>query len=102
MVAGDEETARAAEAAGVPHIRPDCGPTPCLRPQFAAAAAILALGADVLLVAHGVELRGRGGVENMHSTDVQCPPPPYAPRVCMNIHPEEKEETLYHKGQQKQ
>ena len=32
---------------------------------------------------------GRGGIETMHSTDVESPPPP-PPRVCMSIHPEGK------------
>jgi hypothetical protein len=67
VVAGDEATAIAAAAAGVPHIRPDCGggDAPCHRPQFAAAASVLALGADVLLVSHGVKLRGPNPLRNV-------------------------------------
>ena len=32
----------------------------------------------------------RGGAKNKHSTDVESPPPPPTPRVCMSIHPERK------------
>ena len=32
-----------------------------------------------------VAARRRGVIENMHSTEVESPPPP--PRVCMSVHP---------------
>lgn len=69
VVAGDEATVAAAAAAGLPYIRPSScgggGGVPCRRPQFAAAAAVLALGADVLLVSHGVDLHGPNPLRNL-------------------------------------
>ena len=67
VVAPDAAAAAAAAAAGLPHVRPDCAGS-CVRPQFAAAAAILALGADVLLVGRGAVLRGPNPLRNVPET----------------------------------
>ena len=67
VVAPDAAAATAAAAAGLPHVRPDCAGS-CVRPQFAAAAAILALGADVLLVGRGAVLRGPNPLRNVPET----------------------------------
>ena len=64
MVAGDDDAAAAAAKENVPYIQPDCD-GPCGRPEFAAAAAVLSLGADVLLVGRGVELRGPNPLTNI-------------------------------------
>ena len=65
-VAPDAAQAEACAAAAVPYIRPSCGRREtCRRPHFAAAAAIAALGADVLLVSHGVHLKGPNPLINL-------------------------------------
>ena len=64
MVAGDDDAAAAAAKENVPYIQPDCD-GPCGRPEFAVAAAVLGLGADVLLVGRGVELRGPNPLTNI-------------------------------------
>jgi hypothetical protein len=64
VVAADDAAASRADVAGLPSIIPDCG-GPCPRPQFAAAAAILAMGFDVLLVGHGSDLHGPNPLRNI-------------------------------------
>ena len=65
VAASAEEDAAAAAAAGVPYARAACLDGPCVRPQFALASAILALGVDVLLVGHGATLHGPNPLVNL-------------------------------------
>jgi hypothetical protein len=71
VAARTEAAAASAARAGVPHAWAVCDsmdhhePMPCHRPQFAIAAAVLALGVDVLLVGHGVSLAGPNPLFNL-------------------------------------
>lgn len=71
VAASDEAAAATANAAGVPHAWAVCESVdhqhamPCHRHQFALAAAVLALGVDVLLVGHGARLTGPNPLVNL-------------------------------------
>jgi hypothetical protein len=71
VAARTEADGAAAVTAGVPYARAACEDVhdhrdiPCNRPQFAVAAAMLALGVDVLLVGHGARLVGPNPLVNL-------------------------------------
>ena len=64
FVASDGDAAATAAKENVPYIQPDCD-GPCGRPEYVAAAAILSIGSDVLLIGRGVELRGPNPLINI-------------------------------------